>query len=312
MNDMGMQITETAACGAPFCVVARGSDAFPIELERLPDPPARLFVRGSLEPVDRIAIVGSRSADAASRRFAADLAGDLATAGMAIVSGGALGIDTAAHEGALAAGGSTAAVLGSGFDHIYPEANRDLFDRIARRGAVLTELSPEQPPTRWTFPKRNRIVAALSSAVVIVQAGERSGALITAGIARELGVPVGAVPQAAGDPAGRGCNQLLRTGAAIVENARDVLALLKGARPPEQLVLGGLGRGPRSSLPSPPSTLTAQESKILDVLGARPQHIDDIAAGTGLGSGETGAALLSLEIAGLVEDQGGKNYVRVG
>lgn len=299
--------------GGPDTVFERGTPGYPERLLALPDPPDRLHVRGRIPEGAMVALVGSRAADPQARRFTQGLSADLVAHGLIVVSGGALGIDTAAHEGALSANGATVAVIGSGFDHMYPPANRDLFARVEASGALVTELEAGTPPARWTFPRRNRIVAALASAVVVVHAGKDSGALITARIARDLGVPLGAVPGNAGDPHARGCHDLLREGAALVEDAHDVLTLVERCAGARQLRLPGLAPGPRpQAKPVSHEHLTGAEKRILDLLGPRPTHIDDIAAHAGLGPGETSAAVLSLEVAGLVEDQGGKNFVRVG
>ncbi len=290
--------------------IGRDNEDYPKGLEKLPDPPDRLHVRGRIPPGPMIAIVGSRNADASVMRFVSRLAGELTEHGLAIVSGGALGIDTAAHQGALDAGGVTVAVIGSGFDYMYPETNSALFAEIARRGALVTEFASQQPPTKWTFPRRNRIVAALAKAVVVAQAGERSGALITARIASTLEVPLGAVPGAAGDPRNRGSHHLLRSGVAMVERAADVLALMERDGAAQQLGLPGVQAAQTKEVDL--SGLSTNEVKILDLLGTRPVHIDEIIAGTGFASGETSAAILSLEVVGLIEDQGGKNFVRVG
>lgn len=293
-------------------IIRRGDASYPKRLERLTDPPWELHVCGTLPDLPGVAIVGSRKADTVSCRFAAKLAGDLARQGICVVSGGAFGVDTAAHRGALDAGGATVAVIGSGFNFLYPEENRALFDEIAASGALLTELAPEQPPTRWTFPKRNRIVAAMSLAVVVAQAGERSGALITARLAGELGVPVGACPGMAGDPRNRGNHRLLRQGAPLVESAADVAALMSTGGKKEQLHLPGLDSGAMKPIPKPKTEHSPTEVKILDILCSSPLHIDEITAATGLGPGESSAAVLELELQGLIEDQGGKRYVRVG
>lgn len=289
--------------------ICRGEDDFPTALERLNDAPPHLYVRGRIPALPLVAIVGSRAADTMTRRFARSLAKDLTGSGFGIASGGARGIDTAAHEGALAAGGTTVAVLGTGFAFTYPEENADLFQQIAERGALVTELEQNQPPARWTFPKRNRIIAGLSQAVIVVGAAERSGALITARIAKEAGIPLGAVPGTAGDPHHQGSNALLRNGALMIESVEDVLALLGRRVEPKELELPGIAAKPPHFKEI--GGLSHQELKILDILSSRPIHIDEIIAGTGLGTGETGAAILSLEIAGLVEDQGGRNFVRV-
>ncbi len=290
--------------------IGRSGTDYPSRLEKLTDPPARLFVRGYLPSGPMVAIVGSRNADASTRRFVSRLAGELTNHGIAIISGGALGIDTAAHEGALDAGGVTVAVIGCGFNFIYPEANRDLFEQIAEHGALMTEFVPEQPPAKWTFPRRNRIVAAMADAVIVAQAGEKSGALITAQMAHKLGIPLGAIPGAAGDQRNRGSNQLIRQRMAMVENVVDILNLIENNKTETQLDLPNTR--PDAAIPDNADELSSVEVKILDILGSQPVHIDEIIAGAGLRSGDANAAILSLEITGLIEDQGGKNFIRVG
>jgi len=290
--------------------IGRREDGYPPRLELLPDPPASLRVIGRLPEEPLVAIVGAREADSAMCRFAASLARDLAGRGLAVISGGALGIDTAAHEGCLQGGGRTVAVLGSGFHHPYPAGNIPLFRRIAAEGALISEFPDETPPDRWTFPRRNRIVAALSLAVVVVQAAERSGALITAKAARAVGVPVGAVPGSPADARSRGCNGLIRGGAALVEDAADVLGLIDGGGRDGQLGLPSVVSRGKQSTPDVRERLGPGERMILDRLGATAVHIDDLVAGTGLGAAETAAAVLNLELAGLAEDRGGKCYVR--
>ncbi len=293
-------------------IIKRGDACYPARLERLSDPPSELHVCGTLPDLPAVAVVGSRKADTVSCRFAAKLAGDLSRQGIVIVSGGAFGVDTAAHRGALDAGGATVAVIGSGFDFLYPPENRALFEDIAASGALMTEFAPEQPPTKWTFPKRNRIVAALSLAVVVAQAGERSGALITARMAGELGVPVGASPGMAGDPRNRGNHRLLRQGAPLVESAADVTALISATEKKGQLHLPGVDSGSNKPIPKPEIEHSPIEVKILDILCSSPLHIDEITAAVGLRPGETSAAVLELELKGLIEDQGGKHFIRVG
>jgi len=295
--------------------IRRGDPAYPPRLEALRDPPARLFVRGELPCPwgPAVAIVGSREADLQGRRHAAEIAGALAAAGAIVVSGGARGVDTAAHEGAIASGGRTVAFLGSGFDHPYPPANRPLFDRIAAgRGAVATELEPCTPPSRWTFPRRNRLIAAACDLVLVVQAPIRSGALITAQIARRLGVAVAAMPGTAADPRNRGSNGLLRTGAGLVESAADVLALMNRAPLFFQLDLPEPPQRCKETPATAPAGLGEDEILVLDRLGPTPVHIDEVVAATGLGAARTQAALLTLELAGVVEDRGGKLFTRVG
>ena len=291
--------------------IDRTDAAYPGRLERLTDPPSCIYVRGAIPDGPSVAIVGSRKADTAAIRYTSRLAADLSSQGIAVISGGALGIDTAAHQGAIEGGGGTVSVIGSGFSYLYPAENKKLFDEVERCGALVTEYHDAQPPTKWTFPKRNRIVAALADVVVVVQAAARSGALITAGQARMIDVPVAAVPGSAGDPRYRGNHNLIRSGATLVDGADDILLLLSSPRKKTQLTLPGVisSDGGRTSSATPTDPV---QVKILEILCTRPLHIDDISLACGLLPSEASAAILSLELQGLIEDRGGKNFVRVG
>lgn len=209
-------------------LVTYGSAGYPARLTRLHDPPIILWIEGPL-PVDAarsVAIVGTRRATGGGRAIARRIASDLAAAGVRIVSGLARGIDAAAHAGALEANGETVGVLGSGLDFEYPGASRSLYGKLRARGALLTEFAPDVPPRPHQFPRRNRIVAALSDAVLVVQAGERSGASITAAHAADVGVEVLACPGAIGLAVSAGCHALLRDGAGVVTCAGDVMEAL--------------------------------------------------------------------------------------
>lgn len=292
-------------------VVSYRGPGYPRRLLHLHQPPPALYLEGPLRLEERsVAVVGTRSATSYGRRAARDLAGDLARAGWIVVSGLARGIDAAAHGGALDAGGRTAAVLGSGLDHRYPASNRELYERLAERGLLVTEFPPEQPPRKWTFPKRNRIIAALSAGVVVVQAPRRSGALITADQALELGREVFAVPGPVGAPASEGTHQLLRSGAPLAAGARDVLRVL-GEAPADGLPSSGdsagadqleLEPGIRSSLDA--DGLRSLWSALLD--GA--ETLDDLEQRSGLPAGRLLALLSELELAGLVRRAAGDRY----
>lgn len=253
-----------------------------------------------------IGIVGTRRATEYGRRMAHDLAFDLATAGWAIVSGLAAGIDAAAHRGALAAGGMTVAVLGCGVDHVYPTANRGLYEAIGRRGLLLSEYPPDQTPRKFHFPERNRIIAALGSALVVVQAGERSGALITAGLALNLGREVLAVPGPADQPVSRGAHQLLRDGAAVAESALDVLRQLYGpaydGSPTVQPTLfDASGGAPGVARPVP-------AARLRDALAGGPAPVDELSRVTGIEVSETLATLCRMEIGGTVRSLPGHRF----
>jgi DNA processing protein len=206
-------------------IIRADSDAYPGLLARIDDPPPLLFVRGALEPCDAlaVAIVGSRHPTAYGRQVAWQLAGSLARAGYTVVSGLARGIDAAAHRGALDAGGRTIAVLGTGVLHVYPPEHAELAVEVIGRGALVSEAPPLSEPFRGAFPQRNRIVAGLSLGTIVVEAADRSGALITARLAGEQGREVFAVPGPIDSRMSRGCNRLIRDGATLVQSIDDVL-----------------------------------------------------------------------------------------
>jgi DNA processing protein len=275
-----------------------GDGPYPDALARVADRPAALRLIGSLgAPAARVAIVGARLTDGYGADVARDLAAGLARAGVSVVSGGARGVDAAAHEGALAAGGHTVAVLGTGVDVAYPAEHRDLFARIvAAGGALLSEQPDGTRGWKQNFPRRNRIVSGMSDAVVVVRAGERSGALLTASWARSQGVPLFAVPGDVRDPLSAGTLALLRQGARVAASAEDVLGALGIAPPgPAQVELPALGAG---------------ESALLAALGRRPRHADEVAGAAGLAPGAALAGLLALEIEGLCEQRPGQYFLR--
>jgi DNA processing protein len=253
-----------------------------------------------------IGIVGTRRATEYGRRMAHDLAFDLATEGWAIVSGLAAGIDAAAHRGALAAGGTTIAVLGCGVNHVYPKANRWLYEEIGRCGLLLSEYPPEWTPRKFQFPERNRIIAALCSALVVVQAGERSGALITAGQALNLGREVLAVPGPADQPVSRGVHQLLREGAAVAETALDVLRQVygpgyDGASTVQATLFDADGGSPSRGTPG-------SAERLRGVLAAGPAPVDELARVAGIEVSETLATLCRMEIGGTVRALPGHRF----
>ena len=275
----------------------RGRPGYPPLLSQLHDPPAELYVRGDaeilLEPA--VAIVGARSCSAYGTQIARSLARELAAAGLVVVSGLARGIDGEAHRGTLEIGGRTAAVLGCGIDRDYPRSHTDLARRIRERGAIVSEYPPGVEPAPWRFPARNRIIAGLCAATVVVEARERSGALITADFALELGRDVFAVPGEITSGLSAGTNDLLRQGAAPLLAAEDVLSAL-GLEPASR----------RAAAVSEAAALVLAE--ITDAAF----DADGLVRATGRSTGEVAAALVELELAGLVTEAEGLYRISPG
>jgi DNA processing protein len=276
-----------------------GDGQYPARLAGIQRRPALLRVRGELGTRRAVAIVGTRNPDAYGGDMARELAAGAVRAGLTVVSGGALGVDAAAHRGALDAGGHTVVVLGTGVDVFFPAVNRPLFQAVLASGGALVSEQPDGTPGwKANFPARNRIIAALAEAVVVVQAKEKSGALITASWARSLGVPVLAVPGDARDPLSAGPIGLLRAGALVAAEAGDLLRVLGiEAAPPPQLEL---------------PALEGDENAVLATLGRRPRHADEVARAAGVSPGAALAALLALELRGLCEQRPGHLFVRRG
>jgi DNA processing protein len=276
-------------------VLACGAAGYPARLLDLSDPPPLLFVRGALPEGPSLAVVGTRRLDAAGERVTRLCAQAGLDAGRLIVSGGAAGADTLAHEAALEAGAPTIAVLGSGLDHPFPSENARLFDRIAERGAVVSELLPAVRSNRWTFPRRNRLVAALAHDVVVTRAPARSGALITARLAAELGRPVWCVPGDPTDPSAEGTLDLLARGARPVVG-REAFAQALGASPGVPPVV-------------PTDTGTPDEVAVLGALLSGACDLDTLAERTRLASRHLAAVLTGLELDGRVR-RVGASFVR--
>ncbi|MEZ5558560.1 MAG: DNA-processing protein DprA [Pseudomonadales bacterium] len=313
---MGARLART--CRRAGVVLLTPADAaFPEPLRQIPDPPLALYWRGPPLPGERpgkhdglgpvVAIIGARRCSAYGARLAETLAADLAALGCVIVSGLALGIDSAAHRGALAEGGRSLAVLGNGLGHVYPVANRGLaHELVAAGGALISEYVPWLRPRRHHFPERNRLISGLAEAVLVVEAGERSGTLITARMALEQGREVMAVPGPACSPDSAGCHRLLREGAALVERADDVLVVL--GRPLEPTRLPGqdsAGRRAARAAPVPPAHLLRLHSAVATV----PTTLDAIVAASGANGAHAMAGLLELELGGFVEQVPG-GYIR--
>ncbi len=272
---------------------------FPNSLKEIYNPPPILFGLGDSDLLNEksVAIVGARRATRYGQEVAKNLAGGLSSKGLAVVSGMALGIDTSAHRGALGAGGKTIAVLGSGLDRPYPARNRGLMKEIAESGAVITEFLPGTNPEPGNFPRRNRIICGLSQGVVVVEAGLKSGSLITASLALEQGKEVMAVPGSVRSPVSKGTHWLIKQGAFLVEDSRDVLEVLG-----LDTEAKGYESKKRITVDDP------RKRRVLGSLGPYPVFIDDIIAATGLEPGEVSAILLDLELEGLVEALPGKFF----
>jgi DNA processing protein len=283
------------AAGGGLHLIAWNDASYPATLSAIADPPPALWVRGNLAALTSraVAIVGSRAGSPYALAVAERLAADLSTRGIVVVSGLARGVDSAAHRGAVAAKGATLAVLGSGADVIYPAEHRGLAREIEAEGAIVSELVPGTPPQKQFFPLRNRIISGLSRAVLIVEAGDKSGSLITARCALEQGRDVLAVPGNVLSGRNRGGHALIKDGAKIVESADDILEEaglaspgVRRANEPEDPVLAGLPAG---------------ESCDLDVIAER----------TGLTSTRLLTRLFELELAGLIRRVGGGRFTRV-
>lgn len=286
-----------SACGARFVVA--GDPGYPSQLEHLSDPPLALFVRGrALGPSSSmISIVGARGCSDLGRDLAHELALGASASGLAVVSGAARGIDAAAHEGALAAGGVTVAVMGCGIDAVYPAGSRPLVARILERGTVVSEYPPGIPPGGFRFPARNRIVAALSRALMVVEGRDGSGSLISAEHALDLGRDVFAVPGAVTNPLSAAPHRLIREGAALIRGVDDLLADLGLADQPHQ--------------PRLPLNVSLAERAAFDaVLGSVLP--DRVARALGIGAPDALALLLTLEMKGLVRSVGGRFERRLG
>ena len=294
-------------------LLTRNAPNYPPLLQEIGAPPPALFVRGDpdllCEP--QLAIVGTRNPTPTGRAIASEFAEQLTSAGLVITSGLALGIDAAGHEGALAAGGSTIAVLGTGPDRIYPARNQSLARAIAEQGALVTELPPGTTARAEHFPRRNRLISGLTLGTLVIEAAPQSGSLITARLAAEQGREVFAVPGSVRNPVARGCHQLLREGARLVESSTDVLqelaprlsGLLRDETTPE----------PAAAVALEPVTELSDEGYriLLDRLDEEPTAVDTLVERTGLTADVVSSMLLILELHGYVSAAPGGRYRRV-
>ncbi len=279
---------------------------YPVLLRGIPDPPPVLFIHGSPDVLSlpQLAIVGSRNPTPSGSRTAREFARHLATSGLAITSGLALGIDADSHLGALEAGGRTLAVMGTGLDRVYPSRHRELAHAIAGNGALVSEFPTGTAPLPANFPRRNRIISGLSTGTLVVEAAPRSGSLITARFAADQGREVFAIPGSIHNPLARGCHALIRQGAKLVETAEDIME-----------ELGGLAAACTQAMPdnTREQTLELDEEyrQLLDIAGYDPFDIDTIVKDCGLTAAAVSSMLLILELNGYVVSSSGGRYIRI-
>ncbi len=288
-------------------ILIQSDENYPALLREIYDPPLVLYVKGELNARDKgaVALVGSRQTTHYGIETARKLAYQLAYIGVTVVSGGARGIDTAAHQGALSAKGRTIAVLGTGINLIAPPENAALFHRIAENGALVTQFPFNRPADKQSFPIRNRIVAGMTVGTVVVEADLHSGALITSNFAAEYGRQVFAVPGRIDSPRSKGCHELIKKGAKLCESAEDILSEFEylfpsSNKPPSPADTGVL----------PALELSASEQKVLDALDGEERSIDEVIRNSGLPSSAVSVALLSLEMKRLVKQLPGKLFVK--
>ena len=284
-------------------IITMRSPEYPAALKEIHDPPIVLYILGGLLDRDRhaVGVVGTRKPSHYGTECAKKLSYQLANSGITIVSGLARGVDTYAHQGALAAKGRTVAVIGSGLLSIYPPENRELADKIATSGAVVTEFSMRVQPDRQTFPMRNRIISGCSFGVLVIEAGGRSGALISASQAGEQGRSVYAIPGRIDQPNAIGSNRLIQQGAKLVLSAGDILD-----------DMGMLFAAPQTLTPAPaPAGLAGSETAIYEAIGDDETHIDEITLRSGLPTHVVSSTLLALEMKALVRQRPGGRFVKL-
>ncbi len=295
------ELTRLRRCGARLITIS--DPAYPKDLREIHDPPPLLYLRGNDMPQNTtmVSVVGSRNPSHYGLKITEELCQGLAIRQVAVVSGMARGIDSAAHWGCLRGHGFTVAVLGSGIDIIYPESNTRLFNYILEKGSVITEFPLGTPPEARNFPIRNRIISGLSKGVVVVEASRRSGSLITASLALEQGREVLAVPGSIESFKSTGTHLLIKQGAKLIENADDILKEL-GVSPPSS----GDGLTPKK-LPVPP--LEEDERRIFDILSNYPIHIDQMVRSSTFDSAKVASILTGLELKGVIRQLPGKMFV---
>ena len=288
-------------------VLTQADENYPELLRQIYDPPIVLYVRGQLTAKDKnaVALVGSRQTTHYGLEVARKLAYQLGYVGVTVVSGGARGIDTASHQGALTAKGRTVAVLGTGINIVFPAENAELYERIAGNGAVITQFPFNRPADKQSFPIRNRIVAGMTLGTVVVEANITSGALITANFATEYGRQVFAVPGRIDSPRSKGCHELIKKGAKLCEGAEDILSEFEYLFPPSNRP-----PAPNETGTLPALALSENEQKLVACVGKDETTIDEIIRKSGLPASAASATLLGLELKRVLKQLPGKLYVR--
>ncbi|MBM4273227.1 MAG: DNA-protecting protein DprA [Deltaproteobacteria bacterium] len=309
------QISQLKALGAEM--LTHSDPGFPARLKEIPYAPPLIFIRGTLEDEDALAValVGTRTPSYYGLKTCRRLAGALAARGVTVVSGLARGIDTAAHQGALENSGRTLAVLGCGLDVVYPPENKELYRKIPEQGALITEFPLGTPPEARNFPVRNRLISGLSLAVVVVEAGLRSGTSITVSYALEQGREVMAVPGAIDSPTSVGPHRLIQEGAKLVAAVEDILQELPGVkmvRPPAaEPAVGPLFSRATITAAAPPLRFPADDP-LLPLLGSEPVQLEELVQTSRLPAAEVMSRLTMLELQGLIRELPGKCYVLEG
>ena len=303
--DLAAELKRIADFGCRILI--QSDPEYPELLRQIYDPPIVLYVKGDLLPKDKnsVALVGSRMTTHYGTEIARRLAYQLGYLGVTVVSGGARGIDSAAHQGALSGKGRTIAVLGTGINLVFPPENGELYNRIAANGALVTQFPFNRPGDKQSFPIRNRIVAGMTLGTVVVEANLTSGALITANFANEYGRQVFAVPGRIDSPRSKGCHDLIKKGAKLCEGAEDILSEFEylfplSNKPPSPAETGSL----------PALALSENEQKALEILSHEETNIDEVIRKSGLPPSAVSVALLSLEMKRLIRQLPGKMFVR--
>lgn len=300
-------------CEPKHAIISLFDQNYPARLRTLQDAPPILFVKGNRALLNdpQIAIVGSRNPTVGGKKIAYDFANKLARAGILIVSGLARGIDSFAHRGALDAKAPTVSVIATGPDIIYPAQNKEMAQTIADVGAIVSEFPCGTPPLPTNFPQRNRIISGLSLGVIVVEAGPRSGSLITARLANEQGREVFAIPGSIRNPLSKGCHHLIRSGATLVESSLDVLTEIKSCIDPQALSSATTANATSEVEPAT-SELDASHLRLLEQMGYDPVTADTLAERTDTPIEEVASMLLMLELENYVSSSGGGFYCRIG